>query len=315
MNQDNKFNQNNFNFQENNRTSNNQSLNNQNFNQGMNINQQTTHSFGQPTIQESTSKSINTFNSGSDNNSSFNSKHPKKINLGLIIGIVAVIAVVGVGIVFGSKLLSNGGSVNNSNNDSNSNINENNNKGNNNENKIDYETWGDSNIWIARKMGVDEQFAINFPKYSGHTNGKGLVAEQVDGTIVIVSAENDNSPAVDKLENFLPTYFSEIEYTLNSIYGILSENFEFNINYASAVTIGKYDMHTFNGTFSFDEDGDHYEYQYVVYVTQLKSNGAYAYWVVYDVSEDQSKGNLIKEHAYNMAQTFREDNLILIEYS
>ena len=67
-------------------------------------------------------------------------------------------------------------------------------------------------------------------------------------------------------------------------------------------------MHSFNGTFSFDEDDDHYEYQYVVYVTQLKSNGAYAYWVVYDVSEDQSKGNLIKEHAYNMAQTFREEN-------
>ena len=42
------------------------------------------------------------------NNQSFNSKLPKKMNLGLIIGIVAVVAVVGVGIVFGSKLLSNG---------------------------------------------------------------------------------------------------------------------------------------------------------------------------------------------------------------
>ncbi len=52
------------------------------------------------------------------NSNNFNSKSPKKMNLGLIMVIVAVVAVVGVGIVFGSKLLSNGGSNNNSNNGS-----------------------------------------------------------------------------------------------------------------------------------------------------------------------------------------------------
>lgn len=65
-------------------------------------------------------------------------------------------------------------------------------------------------------------------------------------------------------------------------------------------------MHFFEGTFSFDDDGKHKEYQYAVGVTRLKSNGAYAYWVVYDISDEQSNGKLIKEHAMNMAKTFSE---------
>lgn len=123
MNQDNNFNQNNFNFQGNNGMSNNQSLNNQSFNQNVNVNQQPTPSFQQPIIQQPISQPTNTFESGSTNNQSVNSKPPKKINLGLIIGIVVAVAVVGVGIVFGSKLLSNGGSNNDLNNGSSNNQN------------------------------------------------------------------------------------------------------------------------------------------------------------------------------------------------
>ena len=126
MNQDNNFNQNNFNSQGNNGMSNNQPLNNQSFNQGMNVNQQPintqpqqTPSFQQPIMQEHILQPTNTFESGSANNQSFNDKPPKKMNLGLIVGIVAVVAVVGIGVVFGSKLLSNGGNSNNSNTENN----------------------------------------------------------------------------------------------------------------------------------------------------------------------------------------------------
>lgn len=126
MNQDNNFNQNNFNSQGNNGMSNNQPLNNQSFNQGMNVNQQPinpqpqqTPSFQQPIMQEPILQPTNTFESGSANNQSFNDKPPKKMNLGLIVGIVAVVAVVGIGVVFGSKLLSNGGNSNNSNTENN----------------------------------------------------------------------------------------------------------------------------------------------------------------------------------------------------
>ena len=127
MNQEqNNLNPNNFNTQGNNGIPNNQPLNNQSFNQGMGFNQQPinpqpqpTPSFQQPIMQEPTPQPTNTFESGNASNQSFNSKPPKKMNLGLIIGIVAAVAVVGVGIVFGSKLLSNGGSNISNNNSSN----------------------------------------------------------------------------------------------------------------------------------------------------------------------------------------------------
>lgn len=109
MNQEqNNLNQNNFNTQGNNGIPNNQPLqNNQNFNQGTNVNQPTFNQ--QPTPQPMN----NTFDSGNASNQSFNSKPPKKMNLGLIIGIVATVAVVGVAMVFGSKLLSNSSNNNN----------------------------------------------------------------------------------------------------------------------------------------------------------------------------------------------------------
>ena len=52
-------------------------------------------------MQEPTPQPMNnTFESGNANSQNFNSKPPKKMNLGLIIGIVVAVAVVGVGIAF-----------------------------------------------------------------------------------------------------------------------------------------------------------------------------------------------------------------------
>ena len=105
MNQEqNNSNSNNFNTQGNNGIPNNQPLNNQNFNQSMGFNQQPINPQPQPTqnyqrpinqmnMQQSTPQPMNTFESGNANNQSFNNKPPKKMNLGLIIGIVAVVVV------------------------------------------------------------------------------------------------------------------------------------------------------------------------------------------------------------------------------
>lgn len=121
MNQEqNNLNPNNFNTQGNNGIPNNQPLNNQSFNntfnqnvvQNPNVNQSTFNqqpinpqpqpqpmpSFQQPinqmNIEQPTPQSMNTtFESGNTSNQSFNSKPPKKMNLGLIIGIVAVVVV------------------------------------------------------------------------------------------------------------------------------------------------------------------------------------------------------------------------------
>lgn len=146
MNQEqNNLNPNNFNTQGNNGIPNNQPLNSQNMNnniyqnhgmqQSTNVNQPTFNPQPQPTqnyqqpinqmnIEQPTPQPMNnTFESGNASNQNFNSKPPKKMNLGLIIGIVVAVAIVGVGIVFGSKLLSNGSNNNGTlNNEENNNV-------------------------------------------------------------------------------------------------------------------------------------------------------------------------------------------------
>lgn len=128
MNQEqNNLNSNSFNTQGNNGILNNQPLNNQNFNQDMSFNQQSinpqpqsTSNFQQSIMQAPPPQPMNnTIESENDNNQSFNNKPPKKINLGLIIGIVVLVVVIGAGVVFGSKLLSKD---NNNSNDNSSNV-------------------------------------------------------------------------------------------------------------------------------------------------------------------------------------------------
>lgn len=90
------MNQNKFNSQDYNGITNNQNANSQ---QPM-YNQQT------QIFPQSIPQNVNSFESGNINNQNLNNKSSKKINLGLIIGIVTMIVVVG--IFFGSKLLLNG---------------------------------------------------------------------------------------------------------------------------------------------------------------------------------------------------------------
>ena len=78
-----------------------------------------------------------------------------------------------------------------------------------------------------------------------------------------------------------------------------------------STVIADHDMYTFTGVVSFDYNWQNEitrrEYQFISYATTMKTNGGYAYWVVYDCSDEQSNGELIKEHALNMAKTFREE--------
>ncbi len=131
MNQDsNNLNQNKFNTQGNNVIPNNQPLQtNQNvnvnqaaFNNQQQVNTDYQQTTNQMNMQQPTPQPMNSFES-ENNSQSFNSKPPKKMNLGLIIGIIVAVAIVGVGVFLGSKLLSSGSNTDSSEN----NVGENNN--------------------------------------------------------------------------------------------------------------------------------------------------------------------------------------------
>lgn len=172
---------------------------------------------------------------------------------------------------------------------------------------FDPSTWGVTDRCSAKGETTSENYLINFPKMGGSHAGYGVVAEQLDGTMAIISGQNKNSPAIGGVSELFPAYFDQLQFTLESVHGIMTQNFEFTLHSNQAVTVGEYEMHTFEGMIVFDNDDVHCEYPFVAYATTLKSNGAYAYWLVYDISDNQSNGDLIAEYAYNMARTFREE--------
>ena len=95
----NNLNQNNFNTQCNNGMPNDQLLQNNQI--------ATPNTTVEPTLQSMNLVGENV------NNQNLNSKPPKKLNIGLIIGICVVVSVIGIGVVFGSKYLSKNNGENN----------------------------------------------------------------------------------------------------------------------------------------------------------------------------------------------------------
>lgn len=174
------------------------------------------------------------------------------------------------------------------------------------ENQVNPDTWGVADR-VAAGKGDSEVYFINSPYYTGYAEGYGLFAEQLDDTAVIIFGENDDSPEITSISELFPACFGQLQYTVEKIYGSRASNVELTLTGNAPAKVGDYNMHSFTGTISFDYKGNPREYSFVAYATTLKSNGAYAYWVVYDISDDQSKGDLIAEHALNMAKTFREE--------
>ena len=175
------------------------------------------------------------------------------------------------------------------------------------EEEITAENWGVTAWWSAYTDTTSKVYAINFPNYTGYTEGSALIAEQLDGTVVLTSGQDNGCPEINNVTELFPAYYDHLEFSLNAFYGIMSMNYVFSVDDSETVTIGDYEMCRFEGSFEFDDYKEHKDFQFVAYATTLKSNGAYAYWVVYDNSEDQSNGKLISEHALNMAKTFREE--------
>ena len=154
-------------------------------------------------------------------------------------------------------------------------------------------------------------YAIHFPRLTGVSEGYGLIAEQTDGTGVLISGQNMDSPKINTASELFPAYFEQLQYTFEQYYGLRSSNFELSLLDTGSTVIADHDMYTFTGVVSFDYNWQNEitrrEYQFISYATTMKTNGGYAYWVVYDCSDEQSNGELIKEHALNMAKTFREE--------
>lgn len=171
---------------------------------------------------------------------------------------------------------------------------------------VESDSWGVTDQYEVFYNGTEVSYCINVPYYSASNVGRGILCEQADGTMTLVSGQRDYSPEVNSIAEVFPACNEQVEYTFVSAYGLLAEDFVFTYEKSEPVTIGDYEMHTFEGELSFVNDTTPMHFTFVAYATQLKSNGGYAYWAVFDITDDLSAGDLIAEHAYNMALTFRE---------
>lgn len=172
---------------------------------------------------------------------------------------------------------------------------------------VQTEQWGVTDLWVAER-GTLESFYINFPAYTGVSQGSGLIADQADGTLVIVDRQvRDTSPEVACLEELFPAWFVQTSAILKQYYGLRADGFAFTVESKELTTINGYEMCRFSGFHTLTYKREPLTYRYVAYAAQLKSNGAYVYWMVMDQSQDQSLLETVESHAYRMALSLYEN--------
>lgn len=170
--------------------------------------------------------------------------------------------------------------------------------------------WGYREVQFVENNGHSEHFSVNFPHGNGLYVVNGKMGEWPDAGFLI-SGQNKNSPEIADISELLPAYLGQIQDTFEDYYGLRSSNYEIMSDEdVSSTTINEYEMYIFTGRISFDyywyDETLKKDFPFIVYATTLQSNGAYAFWLVYDCSEDHSKGDLIAEYALKMAKTFQE---------
>ena len=239
----------------------------------------------------------------------------------IIIGILLVILVVIVGIIFATKVTNN--NTNNGDVDNNPNINDvDDNKDNNNDNdnnnnndnsgsekEDEEEPWGKKdNMATENKEYITAIYYISYPHYVGVRQRSGYVAEQGDGTMVLADSQGADSLVPNSVNDVLPLWFEQEVKNMSRYIGSRGDNFKFELNSQNEATINGRNMAKFTGNLTYRyERTEEKSHKWVAYSVHVEKNDTYALWMVFDISEDQSKGSLIEEHAYNMAKSFIEE--------
>ena len=188
-----------------------------------------------------------------------------------------------------------------------------NNEANDNENLEYNKEWGVTQKITASNKKSSESWYINFPyNHTGSYSGTGVIAAQNDGSLVIADGQNKlTSPEIESIQTFFPAYFEQAYTILDGYYRMRGDNYSFEIESQDTITINGYEMCKYMGKHTFNYEREPRSCKWVAYVTQLKSNGAYVYWIVLENfhlnDNEQSLDKTIEEHAYKMACSLREE--------
>ena len=172
--------------------------------------------------------------------------------------------------------------------------------------------WGSAEIVeTVTKNGVGS-FFISLPNINTISRGGARIAQQTDGTLVLIGVEDVSDDAVpESLDKVVEFYNFRSSRCLDSFRNWDFENFDFVIKSTENVEINGYKMCKHRGTHTFTYKGEPYEMNFVAYAMQLNANNGYVYWIVIDETEEQGLSETIASHAENMAKSVVEEDIKL----
>ena len=157
------------------------------------------------------------------------------------------------------------------------------------------------------KLGVGY---ILLPEVASMLRGAGQVADQSDDTLILLGGQHlEQSFSADKLENVFVEYLFQPIDVLSKYRRVDYKDYAFEIEGSEIVEINDYTMCKHTGTHTYTHDGVAGSMSFVAYITQLKSNDAYVYWIVLDESETQSQYDKINDCAKKIAESLHEEDL------
>lgn len=152
------------------------------------------------------------------------------------------------------------------------------------------------------------QIFIQMPHYDGGNYGGALCSDQGDNTIAFVYPQDPWDPVSSTVQEVLPLNLEKAETVMETYMNLPGyKDGKMEITGQKDVTIHGYDMCCYEGTYSFAGREQSYgPYSFVSYAVKTKSHDIYVYWMIVDMTEDQSNSKLISENAEKMARTFYE---------
>ena len=162
-------------------------------------------------------------------------------------------------------------------------------------------------IYTENSKGVMCDAKIRLPQLASVRCGAGQVVENSNDTMILMGGQHlETELTTNDVDKVLNDFFPYSVDAISKFRPYDYSNYAFSISTTEPVTINGYSMCKYTGTHTYTYMNNPETINYVAYTTQLKGNGAFAYWIVLDVSKDQSLNALIDEYATKIAYTFSE---------
>ncbi|SCX11731.1 hypothetical protein SAMN02910339_01649 [Lachnospiraceae bacterium YSD2013] len=176
----------------------------------------------------------------------------------------------------------------------------------------DLTEWGSYKDFVTRDNHMYIKYPSLIPTSTNH------VAYQTDPTVAMFdyASENSYTDEITDLESILKVSIENGEefgspiYWMKDYWNIYTDGYvTMSISSTELETIGQYDCCKYIGTATHAGDYDKTEIttQFVAYSAYTKNGNEPFYWMVFDVSEDQSLGSTIADYAKKMGYTIVED--------